>query len=138
MPWQSKGARVHARGEDDHLRHTVGLGAQQCLVEEPGANDDRRRRLLGLRRGLHKQLSALFAGQPFGERIGEKRVITDGFLGAHRRDQQSRGRYRSFGVIHTPIMPMQTPAVLDICAARPRHDWATQSAVGGTASASSR
>ena len=36
------------------------------------------------------------------------------------------------------VVPMPAPAVLDICAARPGHDWATQSAVAGTASASSR
>jgi hypothetical protein len=33
MPWQSVRAGVHARGQNDHLRHAVGLHPQQRLVE---------------------------------------------------------------------------------------------------------
>jgi hypothetical protein len=87
MPWQSVRAGVHARRQHHHLRHTVGVHPQQCLVEKPGADDDRRRGLPGLRAGFGKQSSALVTGQPFGERIVEKCVIASGFLGAHRRDE---------------------------------------------------
>ena len=78
---------------------------------------------------LGEQSPACLAGQPFGERIGEKTVGTAGFVGADGGDQKAGVRHGLGSFVHVTMVPVHGAHALDIFAAdsitpRARHDWA--------------